>query len=756
MRLRALARLAEVVPAAPMPLAPERNGSHPEPVAAISNARMEATLLDVVATKTGYPAEMLQLDMELDTDLGIDSIKRVEIFALLQEKLPDAPPVKAEHLGTLRTLRQVVTFLSAAEKNGVAEHAEANALSDEPRNPSADRAAAVFLEVVSQKTGYPPEMLQLDMELDTDLGIDSIKRVEIFALLQEKLPDAPTVKAEHLGTLRTIRHVVEFIAGPAHRNGTVAANARPVAPAASTPVPALPMKVESDTDRSSTIQRLILTAIELDEQAPREAVSLASNADIWITADDEELAGAVARRLELLGYRARLVTLKELATLVKPTRLDGLLILAPSGKVADSFLSDAFQLLQRASAGLRTAGKSGGAVFATVSRLDGSFGLSGMGGEPVTGGLAGLSKTARHEWPEVHCKALDLADGWDDLDEAAFAIVEELLLSGPVEVGVSPRGRCVLQLAPGAPFADESKPGAPLHKGDIVIVTGGARGVTAETAVALAQTFSPTLVLLGRSPPPSREPAWLLPLTEESEIKRALVTQMNGQATPKDIGERTRTLVANREMLRTIERIEKAGAKVVYRQVDVRDPRAVHAVVAEIRKDLGPIKGLVHGAGVLADRLIEDKTVEQFETVYATKVASLRVLLDALKDDDLSVLALFSSSTGRFGRTGQVDYAVANEVLNKLAQRESRVRPHCRVVAFNWGPWDGGMVNASLKKIFENEGVGLIPLQPGAAFFIREICQPVDRPVEVVVIGELPVGVQASNDRLCAWPSNGR
>src|SRR5207237_3585654 len=73
----------------------------------------QAVLLEVISEKTGYPVEMLELDMELDADLGIDSIKRVEIFSAIQERLPQAPPVKSEHLGTLRTLRQVVNFLSS-------------------------------------------------------------------------------------------------------------------------------------------------------------------------------------------------------------------------------------------------------------------------------------------------------------------------------------------------------------------------------------------------------------------------------------------------------------------------------------------------------------------------------------------------------------------------------------------------------------------------------------------------------------------
>ncbi|OAI50217.1 hypothetical protein AYO44_17990 [Planctomycetaceae bacterium SCGC AG-212-F19] len=348
------------------------------------------------------------------------------------------------------------------------------------------------------------------------------------------------------------------------------------------------------------------------------------------------------------------------------------------------------------------------------------------------GGLAGLAKTAAEEWPEVHCKAIDLAAAFPDPDEAALLIAEEMLLAGPREVGITAHGRVGLQLVP-APL-DPADWSPPLRRGDVVVISGGARGVTAETAVALARTLAPSLVLLGRSPAPRSEPDWLVPLRDENEIKRALLARAGGQATPREIGEQCRGWLANRDTLHTLERIRQGGGTASYRSVDVRDMSAVRQVLADVRAQLGPIKGLVHGAGVIADRRIEDKTAEQFDAVFGTKVAGLRALLAATADDDLRVLALFSSSTGRFGRAGQVDYAMANEVLNKLAQVEARRRPHCRVVALNWGPWDGGMVTPALRGVFEKEGVGLIPLAAGADLFLREIGTARERSAEVVVL----------------------
>ena len=255
---------------------------------------------------------------------------------------------------------------------------------------------------------------------------------------------------------------------------------------------------------------------------------------MWITSEWAELALRIARRLDVLGYSSRLVSLKEVRALIKPVILAGLVMLALPGGVNAGFFFEALQLLQLAAAGLRSSGKSGGSTFMTVSRQGGTFGVDDLppGADPLSGGLAGLAKTAHHEWPEVNCKALDLALDWDDLDEAARAIVDEMLVKGPLEVGLAPapRGRCALELTP-APLSPPESP--PLAPGDVVIITGGARGVTAETAVALAQSLAPTLVLLGRSPPPSIEPAWLATLTQETDIKQALLAQLERPGHPE-------------------------------------------------------------------------------------------------------------------------------------------------------------------------------------------------------------------------------
>jgi acyl transferase domain-containing protein/NAD(P)-dependent dehydrogenase (short-subunit alcohol dehydrogenase family)/acyl carrier protein len=585
-----------------------------------------------------------------------------------------------------------------------------------PAEPSP--VQGVLLEVIAEKTGYPVEMLEPGMSLDADLGIDSIKRVEILSALQERLPDAPSVKPEHLGSLHTLADIASFLAD-SPQPGTPAPPARSEKP----PVPA----PTTGTGTPDGLERSIVHSVPLPPAGAADLTPIAG-AEVWISNEDHALAAALASRLTARGLTARLAPCADLVRMSLPAALGGLILLSPPDMLADDWLRDALMAVKQAGPGLR---KSHG-VFATVARLDGAFGLSGGAPwrEPFDGGLAGLAKTARHEWPEVSSRAIDLALSLTP-DLAAAAIEQELFLSGPVEVGLSPAGRVTLERAPQRlPAGGNHLPFAP---DDVVIVSGGARGVTAEAAVALARHFRPALILLGRSPEPSPEPDWQAGLADEPAIKREL-SRRNPGLSPRSLGEQSRAILATREVRANLARIEAAGGKALYRSVDVRDAAAVAAVVREVRQRYGPVRGLIHGAGVLADARIEDKTGEQFDSVYGPKVVGLRSLLAAVGQDDLRALVLFSSSTARFGRTGQVDYAIANEVLNKLAWQEAARRPSCRVASINWGPWDGGMVNPGLKRLFAQEGIGVIPLSAGAELLVDELRHGTNGPCEVVVL----------------------
>ncbi len=750
--------IREPVPMGPLPA---EQAPPPQGLDAVA-----AALLQAVAEKTGYPAEMLNLDMGMDADLGIDSIKRVEILSALQERIPGLPPVRPDRMGSFRTLRDVVGFLAGGEGASGAAQLAAPGLrvGTDSRIPGAascaatgtpsSRVADVLLQAVSDRTGYPVEMLGLEMSLDADLGIDSIKRVEILSAVQERLPGLAAIRPDHLGKFRNLREVVEHLAGGDSKAvpGRSPGGAGPVAAGAGSAPPAIAIPRQGaggsslkpaqqaappqiPAQQAAPLQRLVVRCVPHVPSEAQEAVRVRPGDPVWVAGPrGDAFSAALAESLRSRGLDARAVPPGGPAE--TPDRLGGLVLVAPEG-TDDAAVKGVFGTLRRAADPLRAAARDGGAFLATVSRMDGSFGFAG-GEESAARGLAGVLKTAAREWEGVACRAIDLDPRWTGAP-AANAVAAAVLARGPLETGLGPGGAVMLAAA-GEPLPADP-PALPLRGGEVVVVTGGARGVTAACALALARAARPTLVLLGRSPAPGEEPAWLRGLAAEAEVKRAFLERSRGRASPREAEAAWRECAAAREIRAALRGIEEAGARAIYLPADVRDAAAVRAALDGVRREHGPVVGVVHGAGVLADAPLDRKTSEQVDRVFGTKVEGLRSVLDAVGRDDLRFLAVFSSSTARLGRAGQADYAAANEALNALARAEARRRPGCRVAALDWGPWAGGMVTPALARMFEAEGVGLIPLEAGAEHLLAEIAAA--RPgecVEAVVLGPAPGG----------------
>jgi NADP-dependent 3-hydroxy acid dehydrogenase YdfG len=228
------------------------------------------------------------------------------------------------------------------------------------------------------------------------------------------------------------------------------------------------------------------------------------------------------------------------------------------------------------------------------------------------------------------------------------------------------------------------------------------------------------LALLGRTPLHAAmpdEPSG----TTTAEIATALVAAAKARGESITLPQARATadsLLAQREVRATLAAAEQQGTAARYFPADINDGTALRGVLDEVRQTFGPIVGVVHGAGVLADKRLEDLDDDQFVKVFSTKVVGAEALLDATSADDVRFISLFSSIAARAGNPGQAAYAAANAVLESIAARESARRgADCVVRAFGWGPWDGGMVDATLKSRFAEAGVGVIGLDEGARFF---------------------------------------
>ncbi len=651
------------------------------PVTAPTDAR--TALFEVVSDKTGYPVEMLGDDMALEADLGIDSIKRVEILSALTDRLPHVGNIETSETAGLQTLGDIIAFLDG----GVA--VEGAPAAPAPTTNGHGDVRALLFGVVSDKTGYPVEMLEPGMELEADLGIDSIKRVEILSALSDAAPWLPQVETSDVAAITTLGGIVDFLQPPGDPAGTEERPNFSFGRFEVFEVPALPTRDRSLVPAEATVALL----------------------------GDPVVCGALRSRLAERGN----------SFVDDPAQADVTCFVA--GGTPDAHVDQRAALSVATSFAARASRP--GAVFVVVQDTGGDFGVAAAG-DPWRGGLTGLAKTAAQEWPSAVVRAIDISR------EARTAIdVADVVLScldadsGHGEVAVDRNGARATRAVRGAPV----RAGDRLPDVGAVLVSGGARGVTAACVIALAKARALHFVLLGRTPLES-EPAELRDISDDAALKKALfarLAQGGHRPTPADVGRAAARIQAMREVRATLDAIAATGATAEYVSVDVTDADAIAALASTVRART-PIVGVVHGAGVLADRNIADKTGEMFDRVFGTKIHGARALLDATVDDALAFIALFSSVAARSGNAGQSDYAMANEVLNRLAWREHRRRGDaCVVRSMGWGPWDGGMVDASLRARFEAAGVTPIPVDVGARWFVDELSSEPDAGVEIVL-----------------------
>ncbi|WP_245879259.1 SDR family NAD(P)-dependent oxidoreductase, partial [Streptomyces reticuliscabiei] len=262
-----------------------------------------------------------------------------------------------------------------------------------------------------------------------------------------------------------------------------------------------------------------------------------------------------------------------------------------------------------------------------------------------------------------------------------------------------------------------------LDRDSVVLLVGGARGITAKFATALASASRCRIELLGRTPAPEGpEDAATAAAGTRTELRAALAAR--GGLTPAAINREAELLLAQREITATLDELAAEGR---YHSVDFREQDAALQAVKEIHAEHGRLDGVVYAAGVIEDRLIAEKTTESFQRVYGTKTTGAETLLAALEQlpNRPAFAVLFGSISAVLGNRGQVDYAAANDALQSLGAAWSG-RTGQRALTVHWGPWaptggHTGMVTPELGREYARRGVRLIDPEEGTAALLREL-----------------------------------
>jgi enediyne polyketide synthase len=278
----------------------------------------------------------------------------------------------------------------------------------------------------------------------------------------------------------------------------------------------------------------------------------------------------------------------------------------------------------------------------------------------------------------------------ETLDEALVA-GEAANVDGFAEVFYEHGQRFVPRLMP-VSFG----PSEPLHANDVLLVSGGGKGIAAESALHLARRSGAAVGIVGRSDPD-----------------------------------------ADAELAANLARFRRDGIRVHYVRADATGAAAIARAVPELRAALGAITVVIHGAGTNEPALIEQLDEEQFRAVFAPKVEGLGNLLRACDGDSLRLVVAFGSVIARSGMRGEAHYAFANEWLAAAMDDFAAAHPRCRALTIEWSVWSGAGMGERLGRIEALRREGITPIGLDDAVSVLESLVASDARGSVVVAGRL-------------------
>ncbi|HEY4457036.1 MAG TPA: SDR family NAD(P)-dependent oxidoreductase [Pseudonocardiaceae bacterium] len=630
---------------------------------------------------------------------------------------------------------------------------------------------SMVVGVIADRTGYPVDMIEPDLDLEADLSIDSIKRAEIAGELAIRLGLDGSLgdeQVEELAKARTIAAITGWLGDhqdadtqPAQHEpaqtqtaqaDTAQADAaleqlaqghpaqadlaleqlaqghpsqadpaqdelshRPAAPAQTAPRQGALGRDQRVEDRPVPVieapRRLIMRPVPLPVDVDRDAIR--------------------GKRFLVIGggdaVRAQLA--ERGALVVDEGPFDGVLDLSPLTDADDDPLTSAFPRYQE----LLRGGLNWLVAVAPIGR--------GVG-------LRGFFRTVVREYPYMVARIVNV----DDVDDIDGQI--NMLINIVDELGSADAAPVVLHTAGGrfglepveTPLPGLAASGAGpagigtaeaevlgLDRDSVALLVGGGRGITARFAGLLAEAARPHVHLAGRTAlPEGPEDSATAGVTDPVALRGAVIA--TGLRNPAEVERAVGTILAQREVAATLAEIRALGATAEYHCVDARDADAMAGLVKEIHAEHGRLDLVVHAAGVIADKLIADKDPAAFERVYDTKVGGARALLNAVGDlPSVPTAVLFGSIAGALGNRGQADYAAANDALETIGA-EWALRTGARALTVHWGPWAAGgnhdgMVTEELMREYARRGITLIDPEEGMLALLRELAWGTDNAV---------------------------
>ena len=623
-----------------------------------------------------------------------------------------------------------------------------------------DAVCTALREAFAERTGYPLELIEADLDLEADLGIDSVKRVEVVGHVGEVL--GVDVKELDFSQALSVSDIAEVLVGS--QNVEVVDAQRTEAGASDAQLDSVTIGYEDESSR--TAHRYVPQSVRIKSLGAERTI-LPGDA-ILITAADQSVNDAVRKVLEELSLTvieipgdASEATIKRLTSSDRLRRVStvvDLSVLRPHADVlskGDAWWQDVegqyttvFSVAQATYETLQSYGEHASWIAVTSSG-----GMSGMDlrtvGDPIGGLTARFVKTLALELRQMHTRIVD------------FDVVEPSSLAGAlrteltheaeneeIEIGYIEGDRYTVRVLPVPVSSSDRAVRQSLSTDSCVVMSGGSRGIVRECALALAEQRNIPVVLLGRSDPddPEMKP-WLAYSDEDWANARAEVMRQGRTRRPEasvaDLSDEDRKITYTRQLVTNLADIDSRTDKIHYLVCDVSDPDQVDKAMAQVRSRFGKISAIVHGAGLESFGAIPRKSLRKTAKAIAVKARGFQNLLRSTAEDDLSAFISFGSISGRFGMDGQSDYTAGASLLAQMAHIMSRSQSqNPRTIPFitmEWTAWDevGMATNPEVVSVQANErGMTYMSVADGVRHFVDEIELGTANP-EVLYFGEL-------------------
>jgi 3-oxoacyl-(acyl-carrier-protein) synthase/NAD(P)-dependent dehydrogenase (short-subunit alcohol dehydrogenase family) len=618
---------------------------------------------------------------------------------------------------------------------------------------SIEEIEAFVIDFVVEQTGFPPELIELDDEMESFFGIDGTRKAQMLAELEARCEFTDSKADLSPKNCSSLRQVIDSL-----RNSRSSESAdKPREQLAVSPVAELPPREDS-----RSMSRFVMRTVDVP------LVDDASHTLLWngpaIILGRNAAAEALRERLGQLNVAVYELpvdedsnqTLAELNRIWEQAPAPHLFLMTARDEDASVEVDDEagwnrrrergvmlpFRVCQRWFELLEADNLLDKASLVAATALGGDFGLSGHCPAVEGGGIAGLLKALDVETRgKLLVKVID-APPREPVKLIANAICRELAAAtADVEVGYV-RGR--RQALRAIPQQAATLPRREIERESVWVVTGGARGITAYLARELGCRFNLKLHLLGTSPLPTIDESWRSHSDDERKQFKAQVVReaLNAGESPQQAWSRIEKAIEMDQMLREYER---SGVDFTYHQCDVSDRRGLAAVLERVRQADGPIAGVIHGAGIEAACKFQKKQLETVSRVLAAKVDGAAALMALTREDPLKFFVGFSSTSGRFGGYIQTDYSMANDMLSKLINAYRDQRPECAAFSIHWTAFDDVGMGVRPSSRFVLDAMRVNPMSPseGAEHLIDEL-QAQTRETEILITDH-PHGVHSNH-----------